>query len=150
MSSTESAPQYIILLSFTILITCKETDNIPYSKESQLYGLAFGEYKLNYKNEKTSIFLDLLMDSTFLLRLPSTRNDELKGKWFLSDSLLVLDVLSYQGRDCLSGEVYDEIDSTSNIQFCWKLIEIDSVKFTCKSVKRKFRKKIITAEKIMK
>jgi hypothetical protein len=112
------------------------------TKSSPFYDSITGCYKLKFIEDNSTILADFNNDSTFKFIIPgSTGPEYFNGIWYLSDSLLLLDLIDAGGRDCLTGKVFDAHDTANLILMKWKLNEIKPDSFSCYYKEKKFSKK---------
>lgn len=129
----------IILNSFN----CEKDGLQNLSKESPFYKNITGCYTLEFLQEKTTMLAEFKEDSTFKINITGSSGREyFKGKWYLSDSLIFIDVTVSGGMECLSGDMYEIPDTTNSILFKWKLNEIKKNGFKCVKENNKIRNKI--------
>jgi len=86
--------------------------------------------------------IHLNADSTFRIDSYSTAREYVAGKWFLSDSLLLIDFVDAGWIGCLFYENVHNTDTTGNVEWCFKLTKIDSAGFDGVQIKKnKIKKK---------
>jgi hypothetical protein len=123
-------------------MNCEKESIDNFSKNSPFYNMITGCYTLKFTKEHTTMLANFEKDSTFKIVIPgSTGREYFCGKWFLSDSIVLIDVIETGGRDCVSGDVFESHDTANLILVKWKLNEIKEDGFNCFYKKSKFRKK---------